>query len=112
MVEECHAVQQYQMGDFYPLTPYSLEPNVWVAWQWHRPGDGSGVVQAFRRGECNADSIRLKLRGLEAGARYAVRDADEGKPVEMTGEELMDTGLPVVGAQRPAALVVWYAKAK
>ena len=36
-------------GDFWPLTPYSLEGNVWMAWQFDWPEAGEGVVQAFRR---------------------------------------------------------------
>lgn len=106
MIAECHAVQEYQVGDFYPLTPYSLAENAWVAWQGHRPADGAGVVQAFRRGECDSARIRLGLRGLEAEARYTVRAADEKTPVAMPGGELMDAGLPVGSTQRPAALLV------
>ncbi|MFA6108731.1 MAG: alpha-galactosidase [Candidatus Latescibacterota bacterium] len=108
MIDECHAVQRYQMGDFYPLTPYSLAADMWVAWQWHSPQEGAGVIQAFRRGDCPEESIRLNLRGLDAAARYTVRDADEAAPVSMTGDELHTAGLPVASTQRPAALLVWY----
>ena len=37
------------LGDYYPLTSYSLQPDHWIAWQFNRPETGDGVVQAFRR---------------------------------------------------------------
>ena len=56
------------LGDFYPLTDYSLENEVWLAWQYDRPEAGEGLVQAFRRPQ-SADSIRVfRLRGLEPTA--------------------------------------------
>ena len=56
-------------GDFWPLTPYSLENNVWMAWQFDRPEAGEGVVQAFRRAENGDESATFRLRGLDAGRR-------------------------------------------
>ena len=41
---------KYYFGDYYPLTPYSLENDVWMAWQFDCPEQGEGMVQAFRRG--------------------------------------------------------------
>ena len=37
-------------GDYYPLTPYSLDNTAWIAWQFDCPEKGEGLVQAFRRG--------------------------------------------------------------
>ena len=33
-------------GDYYPLTGYDLGHKVWMAWQFDRPENGDGVVQA------------------------------------------------------------------
>ncbi len=101
-------VAPYCFGDYYPLTPYSLDAAVWIAWQFDRPDLGEGMVQAFRRGESVYETARLRLRGLEPDARYAVTDLDAGAPVEMTGCELMKGGLPVTIKVRPGAVIITY----
>ncbi len=111
MIDECHDVQKYMMGDFFPLTPYSLAQDVWAAWQWHRPDLDAGVVQAFRRADCATDDVHLKLRGLDARSRYAVTDFDTGKVTATTGRDLMTTGLHLTSTHRPEALLVRYEKA-
>ena len=58
-------VAPYYFGDYYPLTPYSLDAAVWIAWQFDRPDLGEGMVQAFRRGESVYEAARFRLRGLE-----------------------------------------------
>jgi alpha-galactosidase len=110
MVEEFRQIEMYLTGDFYPLTPYSRANNVWMAWQFDRPETGSGVVQAFRRADCGDATARLRLRGVEPSAHYAVMDLDARVSRRMTGRELMDEGLPVNLPQRPAAAVLVYKK--
>jgi len=95
-------------GDFYPLTPYSRDNHVWIAWQFHRPDPGEGMVQAFRRAECPEASARWKLRGLEPGARYELTKLDAPGSSVLTGEELMKVGLPISVRDRPGAVVVSY----
>ncbi len=94
-------------GDYYPLTPYSQEPNAWIAWQFDRPEEGTGLVQAFRR-FCADDFQRFRLRGLEPNARYTVTDLDRNVPHVTTGRELIDPGLRVEIPQRPGAAIVTY----
>jgi alpha-galactosidase len=100
-------IQQNYLGDFYPLTGYSLSNNVWLAWQYNRPEAGSGAVQAFRRPDCSVTSTYLRLHGLVAGAQYEVENFDGGKEVR-TGRELMKDGLTVTLNERPAAAVIVY----
>ena len=59
-------------SDFYPLTEYSLENDVWMAFQFDRPAAGSGVVLAFRRPHARTATMRFTLHGLDAGT--AVQD--------------------------------------
>ncbi len=100
-------------GDYYPLTRWTAEPDAWIAWQFDRPEEGKGVVQAFRRTNSIYESARLKLRGLDAQARYAVTDLDRPDAVQkITGAELMDKGLLVTASAQPAAVVVTYQLAK
>jgi alpha-galactosidase len=108
MVAELRKVMDYFSGDYYPLTPYSLDNAVWMAWQFDRPEIGEGVVQVFCRAESPYESARFRLRGLEPAARYVVTDIDSGKSRELTGGELGGSGLHVTAEKRPRAVVLLY----
>jgi len=106
-------VQPYYLGDFYPITPYTLANDAWLAWQYDRPEAREGCVQAFRRPDSASEASRFKLRGLDAAARYIVTDLDRpGDAQTLTGEELMSGGLLVSIPQKPAAVVITYKQAK
>ena len=101
------------LGDFYPLTPYSLANDVWLAWQYDRPEAHEGLVQAFRRPDSDFEAARFKLRGLETGARYIVTDLDHpSEPQTFTGEELAKHGLLITIPSQPGAVVVTYKQVK
>ena len=95
-------------GDFYPLTPYSLMEDVWVAWQFHRPEAGEGMVQAFRREGCDILGYQFSLRGLEPDGRYEVTNFDVPGQIIMTGRELMNRKLKIHIEVCPGAAVVMY----
>lgn len=97
------------LGDFYPLTPYSLSNNVWMAWQYDRPKAGEGMVQAFRRPACEFVAARFKLHGLDAKAKYVVTNLDHphGSKI-MTGDELMSSGLSITINKQPGAAIITY----
>jgi alpha-galactosidase len=100
------------MGDYYPLTPYSLDNDTWAALQFDRPEQGSGMVQVFRRPNSPFETARFQLRGLEPNARYSVTDLDVPGSKEMTGRELMDEGLPVAIKAKPGAVIITYTRVK
>ncbi|MCY2988974.1 MAG: alpha-galactosidase [Planctomycetota bacterium] len=108
MVGQWRRVAEYLLGDYYPLTSYSLENNVWMAWQFDRPELGEGVVQVFRRGESPYESARFPLRGLKADAQYTLTDLDTGRTEQLAGRQLMQDGLPITIPQRPYAAVLLY----
>jgi alpha-galactosidase len=97
-------------GDFWPLTPYSLANNVWLAWQFDRPEVGEGVVQVFRRAENARESARFTLRGLEPNAVYVLTNLDVAGTTVKTGRELMNGGLFVVLKDKPGAAIITYKK--
>lgn len=107
-IRECADVQQYMTGDFYPLTPWSLDESVWAGWQWHMPASDEGAVQVFRRPECPTATMAFRLRGLDPEQRYVVKDADTTDPVELTGRELMEAGLTVTLPEPRSAAVIFY----
>jgi alpha-galactosidase len=99
------------LGDFYPLTAYTTANDAWLAWQFDRPEAGQGVVQVFRRANSIYESARVKLRGLDAKARYAVTDIDKPDGTqEFTGAALADRGLLVTAPAQPSAIVLTYRK--
>jgi alpha-galactosidase len=103
---------KHYFGDYYPLTPYSLGHDAWMAWQFDRPELGEGVVQAFRRAESVYRAAEFKLRGLDPEAAYAVTDLDAPEPRTISGRELLEKGLVVDLPQRPSAAVIVYNLAK
>ena len=97
-------VRPLYTGDFYPLTPHSLETTSWIAWQFHRPDLGEGLVQAFRRPDAASDMLTVKLHGLVPQQRYEIENLDGGKEVR-TGAELM-RGHAITLREKPAAAVL------
>ena len=95
-------------GDYYPLTPWSAGQDVWIAWQFHRPEEGKGVVQAFRRPESYYESARFKLHGLESNIRYSITNFDSPGTIEATGKELLENGLLISIPQKPGAVIFTY----
>lgn len=97
-------VRPIYTGDYYPLTPYSLDKTSWIAWQFHRADLNEGVVQAFRRPEAANETLTVRLRGLDPKQRYEIANLDGGKE-DRTGEELM-RGLDITLREKPAAAVL------
>jgi alpha-galactosidase len=104
---ECSRIASLMLGDYYPLTGYSLKEDAWIAWQFDRPELGMGAVQAFRRAGSPEASRRFKLHGLRLESRYETEDLDGGRRV-VSGKELMQEGLSVTLSGKPAASVVIY----
>ena len=107
---EYFSVRHCFTGDYYPLTRWSLDQEVWMAWQFDRPDLGEGIVQAFRRAESANLTSQYRLRGLEVDAVYEVEDFDRPEKVRMAGRELMDEGVVVTIPDQPGAVVIRYRK--
>ena len=106
--DEALKVGPLMLGDYYPLTPYSLQSDQWIAWQFHRPEHGDGLVQAFRRADAKAETLTVKFHDLEPEARYEVENSDGGKESRI-GHELME-GFAVTLKTAPSAAVFLYRK--
>jgi alpha-galactosidase len=101
---ECRRIAPLMLGDYFPLTPHSLDTTSWIAWQFHRADLNEGIVQAFRRPESTSETATVKLRGLVPQQRYEIENLDGGKEVR-TGAELM-RGYAITLSQKPAAAVL------
>jgi len=97
-------VRPLYTGDYYPLTPHSLDTTSLIAWQFHRADLGEGIVQAFRRPDAASDTLTVKLHGLVPQQRYEIENLDGGKEVR-TGAELM-RGHAITLREKPAAAVL------
>jgi alpha-galactosidase len=102
------SLSQFWSGDYYPRTPYNPAPTAWLAWQFNLPAQNQGMIQAFRRPEAKEASIQVKLKDLNPTQTYEVTDLDTATPKTFTGKELMETGLEITRAQKPAAIVLTY----
>ena len=110
---ECSKIAPMMLwGDYYPLTPFSLQKDQWIAWQFHRPEQGDGVVQVFKRRACTKTSMTFKLRGLDQNALYEITNFDKQGNVIISGNELMNQGLLVTLNNLPDSAIITYSKSK
>ena len=64
--------QPYFTGDYYPLTPWTMAADRWMAYQFHRPDLDAGIVLAFRHAQSSQASLQTKLRGINRDGAYLV----------------------------------------
>ena len=108
-IAEFKRLRPFFYGDFYPLTPYSIGDDVWMAYQFHREDLGQGMFLAFRRPNSSDLTARLKLRGLLPSSRYELNFEDTGNKQTFTGEALAE-GIDVTIEYAPGSLLVTYKK--
>ena len=97
-------------SDFYPLTDFSLDNDVWMALQFDRPAAGSGVVLVFRRHDAQVPTMRFALQGLVAGGKYRIENFDERGTELLSGARLMLRGLELSLPDAPASAIVRYVR--
>jgi len=108
LISQWRSIAPAYLGDFYPLSEYSLEKTVWAAMQFDQPNAGSGFVVAFRRSASPYDGARLKLHGLNPAEDYAISDLDNQTTIHASGRELMDQGIEVSLKQAPSSALLAY----
>jgi len=111
---ECRIIAPIMLnGDYYPLTPYSLAKDVWIAWQFDWPEKGQGCIQAFRRANAQETTKVFRLGGLNPKAVYELTNFDVKGSTLISGKELMKNGLKVeVGMKPGSAIILYKEKAK
>jgi alpha-galactosidase len=112
MIKQYRQYRDAYLGDFYPLTPYTLSTSEIIGWQFHRDDSQSGVVQAFRREGSVSTTITLKLQGLTRDQSYVVTNLDQsGDVTRVRGDQLAKDGLTISLPTAPYAALVRYSKA-
>jgi alpha-galactosidase len=125
MVTQLKLVRPYYYGDYYPLLPCSANSNCatdpskehsaafeWAAWQFNRPEQADGMVQAFRRDQDGDTAKDLRLRGLDSSATYDVTNLDTKMPTIVSGQDLMQRGLHVEIKEKREAVIIVYKKVR
>jgi len=120
-VKQLKQIRPYYYGDYYPLSPCSQNTNCttawneehsaafeWAAWQFNRPEQGDGMVQAFRRDQSHDQTYEYRLRGLDPSATYKVSDLDGQVTTTISGADLMQKGLHVEISDAPGAAIIIY----
>ncbi len=111
--DEARKVAPLMLGDYYPLTEYSLDTGRWIAWQFSRPEQGDGFVQAFRRENCDDSTVTYRLNGLSSKASYQLTDFDSPNEKQViSGKDLMTKGLTIDVKDKPGAAIITYKKVK
>ena len=111
MTSEFARIAHYWLGDYYPLSRFTTDPDAWMAWQFDVPETGEGMVQVFRRTDSPYCGGQFRLQGLDPAARYALTDLDvPDRPTTHTGRELLEPGVPVSITNKPGAVVITYKK--
>lgn len=98
-------VRHLLVGAWYPLLPYSREPDKWMAVQYHRPDLGEGMILAFRRPESPYPSVEVALRGLEPEAAYQLAYDTAGTQREASGKALMTPWVLSLPKRRSSELI-------
>jgi len=125
MVAQLKLVRPYYYGDYYPLLPCSANSDCatdpskersaafeWAAWQFNRPEQGDGMVQAFRRDQDQEPAQSLRLRGLDPAAMYEVTNLDAKSPNTISGSNLMQQGLHVEIKEKRGSAIIIYKKVR
>ena len=105
---EYKKVRPYFSGDFYPLTRYADQTDVWCAAQFDRPEQKDGMIQVFRREDAPYRQAEFRLGGIVRDAVYTLTDADTGASVTCTGAELESRGLTLELSQPRTAKLFFY----
>ena len=110
-IKDYKTLRPYYYGDYYPLTGTDnmTQDNVWLSYQLNRPAQGDGIIIAFRRKDCNEESLEVRLRGIDPKISYELTDVDKNLVITKTGEELLK-GLTLSAKEKPGSLLIMYKK--
>jgi len=104
--------RRFLHGDFYPLTPCSLNAP-WIGYQFHLDEENEGGALLFRRlaaeqaGHPVSETFTARLRGLAPEFSYLVRFEASGREACVSGRDL-HAGLSVTIRDAPGAEMIVY----
>lgn len=99
-----HAAEFMLYDDYYPLTPFSRQPNRWVAWQFDRPQTGEGFLQGIRLPDEPRERLTVYPKGFLPEAVYAFENPETGEHISLTGNALLQGGFTFTLPPRSGAI--------
>jgi alpha-galactosidase len=93
-------------GDYYPLTPFSQDPEQWVSWQFDKPENGEGFIQAIRLADCPQSRFTAILKAVDPLLSYRLENLEDGTIMDLQGEILLKDGLEMELSKRSGT--IWY----
>lgn len=108
--EEYLAVRKYFSGDVHFLTKPSADESAWCAVQWHRHGQGDGMIQLFVREKSVYSEAVFALKNIKKEKDYVFIDMDGGE-FTANGAELLRSGLMLhIEEKRKAKIFIYKEK--
>ena len=80
-LSEWKQVSAYLLEDFYVMTPWHTEKDVYgfTAYAFYNPDTSSGVLLAFRQEKCEEDTLSVTLPFAADEQVYVLKDQDTGE---------------------------------
>ncbi len=91
VLKEVDEMRAYWDGDFYPLTPATVDETVWSAYQLAL--EDSGALYAFRREQSDISQMTFSLSAVDPKKTYSVTVVDEvfdETKLTLSGAELIE----------------------
>ena len=110
LVDEFRKARPFFYGDYYPLSPYSISDDAWMAYQFHRDDLKGGIVLVFRRQNCSMKNFIVKFKGLNPSSYYELLISDDNLEKNrhvFTGKQLTE-GIFLTIEQAPGSLLIFY----
>ncbi len=108
LVKQWRETSHYLLGDYYPLLPYNINDDSWLAWQFYNPEEGKGIIQAFRREKNDETFMVFRLKGLNPSKQYWVAGIDLQREEKYSGKTLMEKGLRIDISHKPGSALIKY----
>ncbi|MBR5194405.1 MAG: alpha-galactosidase [Bacteroidaceae bacterium] len=106
MMRQHAAIRDFYNGDYFPLTPFSLELDVWCCYQMYKKETDKGFIMAFRRDQAKEDTFTAYLGDIEPKSTYRFENFDTKEIIELSGKELIEKGFVIKLAEpRSSALI-------
>jgi alpha-galactosidase len=107
LLDRYNELQHLLVGAWYPLLPYTRDPEKWTGMQFHRADLNEGLLLAFRHAQSPYRTVDVQLRGLQAGARYELTTVATGATQTASGAELL-AGWELAIPERPGSTLITY----
>lgn len=95
------------VGHAYPLTPIGRDESTWLATQYHRADLDEGLILAFRRRDCRAETVAVNCRAVAPSVTYRLDVHPVGAHRRVLGEQLR-CGFNLTIAAAPGSQLIHY----